>query len=209
MKSATANLQSQVCVSLDDDLHACYTFHNVYRRDLRAVLAALGQRYRLAVLSGDHDAERGRLRALFGPNAEIHFRQTPQNKLDYIAQLKQQGRTVVMVGDGLNDAGALQRADVGIALTETLTNFSPACDAILEARSFGQLATVLRFSRSCLRIVLATFALSFCYNGIGLTLAVQGRLTPIASAILMPISSLSVMVFATLLVSWAARRRGL
>ena len=205
----TASLQSQVCVSLDDDLHACYTFHNVYRHDLRAVLAALGQRYCLAVLSGDHDAERGRLRALFGPNAEIHFRQTPQNKLDYIAQLKQQGRTVVMVGDGLNDAGALQRADVGIALTETLTNFSPACDAILEARSFGQLATILRFSRSCLRIVLATFALSFCYNGIGLTLAVQGRLTPIASAILMPISSLSVMVFATLLVSWAARRRGL
>ncbi|MET4075922.1 heavy metal translocating P-type ATPase metal-binding domain-containing protein [Hymenobacter sp. UYCo722] len=205
---ATDRLQSRVYITIDD-LHGCYSFHNVYREGLREVLAKLSQRYRLAVLSGDNDTEQSRLRELFGPQAELHFRQTPQNKLDYIAQLKQQGRTVVMVGDGLNDAGALQRADTGIALTDTLTNFSPACDAILEAGSFGRLATILGFSRDCLRIVLATFVLSFCYNGVGLTLAVQGRFTPIVSAILMPISSLSVMLFATLLVRWAAWRRGL
>ncbi|WP_210517921.1 heavy metal translocating P-type ATPase [Hymenobacter terricola] len=203
------NLQSSVYINIDGITSGCYVFRNVYRDELREVLAKLSQRYRLAVLSGDNDAEQTRLRELFGPTAELHFRQTPQNKLDYIAQLKQQGRTVIMVGDGLNDAGALQRADAGIALTDTLTNFSPACDAILEADSFGQLATVLGFSRDCLRIVLATFVLSFCYNGIGLTLAVQGRFTPIVSAILMPISSLSVMVFATLLVRLAAWRRGL
>ncbi|WP_460618784.1 heavy metal translocating P-type ATPase [Hymenobacter ruber] len=205
----TANLQSCVYISLDNRLHGHYRFRNVYRDSLRPVLAALGTRYRLAVLSGDNDTEQARLRELFGPTAEIHFRQTPQNKLDYIAKLKHEGRTVVMIGDGLNDAGALQRADAGIALTDTLTNFSPACDAILEAGNFGQLATMLGFSRACLRIVLATFALSFIYNGIGLTLAVQGRFTPIVSAILMPISSLSVMVFATLLVRLAAWRRGL
>ncbi|GAB3868587.1 heavy metal translocating P-type ATPase metal-binding domain-containing protein [Hymenobacter segetis] len=200
--------QSGVYFSLGEVI-GCYRFRNVYRDSLRPVLAALGTRYRLVVLSGDNDTEQTRLRELFGPAAEIHFRQTPQNKLDYIAQLKQRGRTVVMVGDGLNDAGALQRADAGIALTDTLTNFSPACDAILEAGNFGQLATMLGFSRACLRIVLATFALSFAYNGIGLTLAVQGRFTPIVSAILMPISSLSVMVFSTLLVRLAAWRRGL
>ena len=200
--------QSGVYFSLGD-VRGQYWFRNVYRDSLRPVLAKLSQRYRLAVLSGDNDTEQARLRALFGPAAEIHFRQTPQNKLDYIAQLKQLGRTVVMVGDGLNDAGALQRAEAGIALTDTLTNFSPACDAILEAENFGQLAILLGFSRACLRIVLATFALSFVYNGIGLTLAVQGRFTPIVSAILMPISSLSVMVFATLLVRLAAWRRGL
>ncbi|MBD2722338.1 heavy metal translocating P-type ATPase metal-binding domain-containing protein [Hymenobacter sp. BT189] len=204
-----AALQSKVFVRVEDGPAGCYVFRNVYRNDLRSVLSALGQHYRLAVLSGDNDAEAARLRGLFGPHAELHFHQTPGQKLDYIARLKQQGRTVVMVGDGLNDAGALQQADAGIALTDTLSNFSPACDGILEAGSFGQLATTLHFSKDCLHVVLATFVLSFCYNGIGLGLAVQGKFTPIVSAILMPISSLSVMVFATLLVRLAAWRRGL
>ncbi|WP_073284723.1 heavy metal translocating P-type ATPase [Hymenobacter psychrotolerans] len=205
----TDALQSSVYVSLDGEVYGCFVFRNVYREGLEAILADLGRRYRLAVLSGDNDAEHDRLRQLFGPKAELRFRQSPQDKLEYIAGLRQQGRTVIMVGDGLNDAGALQQADAGIALTDTLTNFSPACDAILEARSFGQLATILRFAQDCLQVVLGTFVLSFCYNGIGLGLAVQGRFTPIVSAILMPISSLSVMVFATLLVRYAAHRRHL
>jgi Cu+-exporting ATPase len=206
---APAELDSRVYVALNGQFCGYYVVRSAYRDNLPTLLQSLGRRYRLALLTGDNDADLPRLRALFGPEAELRFHQTPQQKLDYVAQLKQQGRTVIMVGDGLNDAGALQRADAGIALTDTLTNFSPACDAILEAGSFGRLATILGFSRDCLRIVLATFVLSFCYNGIGLTLAVQGRFTPIASAILMPISSLSVMVFATLLVRLAAWRRHL
>jgi len=199
------NLQSRVHICLDGEVLGCYIFRNVYRDDLRSVLNGLGRRYRLAVLSGDNDTEQERLRQLFGSEAELRFRQTPQDKLDYIAALKQQGRTVIMVGDGLNDAGALQQADAGIALTDTLSNFSPACDAILDAGSFGRLSTFLKFSQDCLQVVLATFVLSFCYNGIGLGLAVQGKFTPIVSAILMPISSLSVIVFATLLVRLAGR----
>ncbi|GAB3834407.1 heavy metal translocating P-type ATPase [Hymenobacter jeollabukensis] len=205
----TDNLQSRVYLSLAGDLHGCYFFRNVYRQELGPVLADLGRRYRLAVLSGDNDSEQDRLRELFGPEAELRFRQTPQQKLDYVAALKARGETVVMVGDGLNDAGALQQADAGIALTDTLTNFSPACDAILDAGSFGRLGSFLRFTQDCLQVVLATFVLSFVYNGLGLGLAVQGRFTPIVSAILMPISSLSVMVFATLLVRYAAYRRQL
>lgn len=205
----TAALQARVYVSLGGDLEGCFVLRNVYRAELRPVLADLGRRYRLAVLSGDNDTERDRLRVLFGPDAELRFRQTPQQKLDYVAELRRQGQTVVMVGDGLNDAGALQQADAGIALTDTLSNFSPACDAILDARSFGRLGTFLRFSQDCLQVVLATFVLSFVYNGLGLGLAVQGRFTPIVSAILMPISSLSVMLFATALTRYAAYRRQL
>ncbi|MBD2767923.1 heavy metal translocating P-type ATPase metal-binding domain-containing protein [Hymenobacter sp. BT664] len=201
--------ETRVYLALDGEPAGYFTFRNVYRPGLASVLGALGRRYRLAVLSGDTDAEQQRLRGLFGEDAELRFRQSPSDKLAYIAAERARGRTVVMVGDGLNDAGALRAADAGIALTDQLTNFSPACDAILDAREFGRLATFLGFSRACLRAVLVTFGLSFCYNGLGLALAVQGRFTPIASAILMPISSLSVMVVATLLVRWAARRHQL
>jgi Cu+-exporting ATPase len=205
LAAATAP-ETRVCVALNEKLAGYFTFRNVYRPALPAVLAALGKRYRLAVLSGDTDTEGPRLRTLLGPAAELRFGQSPADKLAYIAAERALGHTVVMVGDGLNDAGALRAADAGIALTDTLTNFSPACDAILEAGELGRLATFLGFSRACLRVVLATFALSLCYNAVGLTLAVQGHFTPIASAILMPLSSLSVMVVATVLVRWAARR---
>ena len=201
--------ETRVYVALNDEPAGYFTFPNVYRPALPALLGRLAKRYRLAVLSGDTDAERPRLQALFGAGAALHFRQSPADKLAYIAAERAQGHTVVMVGDGLNDAGALRAADAGLALTDQLTNFSPACDAILDAAEFGRLATFLAFSRSCLRVVLGTFVLSFCYNGIGLTLAMQGRFTPIVSAILMPISSLSVMVVATLLVRWSARRHQL
>ncbi|TYZ06918.1 HAD-IC family P-type ATPase [Hymenobacter lutimineralis] len=204
--AAGATSETRVYVGLNGEPAGYYTFHNVYRPALPALLASLKGRYALAVLSGDTAAEQDRLRALFGEDAELHFQQTPADKLAYIAARRAQGHTVVMIGDGLNDAGALRAADAGIALTDKLTNFSPACDAILDVSAFGQLTTFLGFSRACLRAVLITFALSFAYNGFGLAMAVQGKFTPIVSAILMPISSLSVMVVATLLVRWAARR---
>ncbi len=200
---------AEVCVAFGGEVTGRFIFENVYRDGLPAILAALQPHYHLAVLSGDHAGETARLRALFGPRAELRFRQSPLDKLTYIADLQRQGRTVVMIGDGLNDAGALRAADVGIALTDSLSNFSPASDAILDAASLRQLPAFLRFTRGSLRAVVITFGLSLAYNAVGLTLAVQGLFTPIASAILMPISSISVMLTATALVRRAARRQQL
>ena len=160
----------------------------------------------LAVLSGDNESERERLRAFFGPDAELNFNQSPVQKLEYIQKLKDQGHKVIMIGDGLNDAGALKKADAGIALTDKVSGFSPSCDGILEARNFDRLAPFLRFSKVSLNIIVASFCVSFVYNIIGLTMAVMGKFTPIVSAILMPISTISVIVFATVAVQIAGNR---
>lgn len=203
-----ALLNTTVYVTMDGVLLGYYTFFNVYRSGLKQILSELDDR-KLAVLSGDNSHEEARLVELLGEHAALNFNQSPIQKLEYVEQLKNQHHQVMMVGDGLNDAGALRQSDVGIALTNSITNFSPSCDAILDATSFDKLGLFLRFSKTTMRIILATFAVSLVYNVVGLTLAVQGLFSPIVSAILMPISSLSVIIFATLSVKIAAKRAGL
>ncbi|QCR22210.1 heavy metal translocating P-type ATPase metal-binding domain-containing protein [Pontibacter sp. SGAir0037] len=201
-------LKTNVYVAINGVLLGFYTFYNVYREGVQQVLNGL-QDKKIAVLSGDNNHEEARLKELLGDEAELNFNQSPVQKLEYIQKLKEQHHQVLMVGDGLNDAGALKQSDAGIALTNSITNFSPSCDAILDASSFGRLSTFLAFSKKTMNIILATFAVSLIYNVVGLSLAVQGLFSPIVSAILMPISSLSVILFATLSVKIAAKRAGL
>ncbi len=110
-----------------------------------------------------------------------------------------------MVGDGLNDAGALQQADIGIAVTENTTAFSPASDAILDAGSFSRLFDLIAFSKVSRKIIIISFIISFLYNIFGLAYAVTGNLTPILAAILMPLSSISVVGFTTFAVHLMAK----
>jgi Cu+-exporting ATPase len=100
-----------------------------------------------------------------------------------------------MIGDGLNDAGALRQSDVGISISEDINTFTPAADAILDSDQFKNLPTFLKFSRISIRIIMISFLISFLYNFIGLYFAIQGTLSPLIAAILMPISSLTVVLF--------------
>ena len=116
---------------------------------------------------------------------------------------------VVMVGDGLNDAGALQQSDFGVALTDNLSSFTPACDAILDGSSLGKLDRFIHFSESAITVIKLSFGLSLLYNVVGLSFAVAGQLSPLVAAILMPLSSITIMVFTTVSTHLAAKRRGL
>jgi len=139
----------------------------------------------------------------------MFFKQSPHDKLSYIEALQNKNEKVLMIGDGLNDAGALKKSNVGISIAEDINNFSPACDGILDAQSFKNLSKFIKFSKTSKNIIILSFIISFMYNIIGLSFAVQGILSPVISAILMPLSSISVVIFATITTNLMAKRKGL
>lgn len=151
----------------------------------------------MALLSGDNNRQEKELRTIFGNDAQMLFAQKPQDKLNYIASLQQQGRKVIMAGDGLNDAGALQQSNTGIALADNVNNFTPSCDAMLDAASFSKLPALLKLARSGRYIITASFIVSTIYNIIGLSFAVRGELSPMIAAILMPLSTISIVLIST------------
>jgi Cu+-exporting ATPase len=198
-----------VCLAIDGTLRGFFALANVVRPETDQLLRGLGSRYELALLSGDNEKERERFRSLFGSNAAIHFNQSPLDKLGFIRGLQESGRSVMMVGDGLNDAGALKQSDVGVAVIERAGAFSPASDVILEAGRVPRLAAVLTLARKATQIVRLSFGISAVYNLAGISIAAAGVLSPVICAILMPVSSISVVLFACGATNLAAKRAGL
>lgn len=199
--------QTSVFISVGGQVQGCYIFANAYREGMPELFRTLSQKYRLAILSGDNSSEEKYLQTLLPAGTQMRFGQRPEDKLQYVADQQAQGFCVMMVGDGLNDAGALQQSHVGVALSEDINVFSPACDAILDARALPSLPTFLHQSRTAMRIIKWSFALSLLYNLVGLSFAIAGKLSPVIAALLMPISSISVVLFTTLATNLSASLR--
>lgn len=199
---------ANVYVRIGDRI-AAFHFTPEFREGLAAVTEALQEHYRLSLLSGDNNRQEHELRAVMGLATEMLFNQKPQDKLDYIAALQQKGKKVIMAGDGLNDAGALQQSNAGIAIADNINNFTPSCDAILDAGSFSMLPALLRMARSGRKIITAAFAVSVVYNIVGLSFAVRGALNPMIAAVLMPVSTLSIVLISTGASTLAAKLLGL
>ena len=200
---------SLVFISIHNTYRGYFSVHTRYRSGLERLVRQLQFRYKTALLTGDNEKERDNLKKIFGTKADIYFRQSPFDKLAYIRAQHQAGERVLMIGDGLNDAGALRESDVGISLSEDIHSFSPASDAILDANSFTHLSEFLKFSGLSIKIIITSFIISFLYNFIGLFFAVQGTLSPLIAAILMPVSSISVVLFTTGMTRFFARRMNL
>jgi Cu+-exporting ATPase len=185
-----------------------FVFTNALRPEIHQLMGELKTDYEIALLSGDNERERKRFQNLLGMNARLLFSQSPLEKLGFVRTLQETGKTVMMVGDGLNDAGALRQSNVGIAVVEKVGAFSPASDVILEASQVAGLAGILSFARLTARIVWLSFGISAAYNLVGMSIAAAGLLSPLVCAVLMPVSSVSVVLFACGATKWAARRKG-
>lgn len=186
---------SQVCVAVDGQWIGTFHLTNAYRFGISDLFRALKKNFRLALISGDNAGEQAVLTEKMGIESELRFEQSPQDKRAYVQYLRDNVKAkVLMVGDGLNDAGALKASHVGLAVCDDDNNFTPAADGIIHASKVSVLHQVLQYIKSGRRIILFSFGISILYNVIGLYFAVQGILSPVIAAILMPASSITIIL---------------
>ncbi|UNY99175.1 heavy metal translocating P-type ATPase metal-binding domain-containing protein [Zhouia spongiae] len=193
------SLRTSVHIASNNKYKGKYTFYNSYRNGLSGVFNRLKGHYEITILSGDNESERENLEKLVPSGTKIFFNQKPEEKLNYIKYHQQSGANIMMVGDGLNDAGALRQSNVGVAIAENVNVFTPASDAILDASKFNLIPKYLWASKKAMNVIIASFILSFLYNTVGLAFAISGNLSPVIAAILMPLSSISIVVFTTIM----------
>ncbi len=197
-------------LAIDSSYLGYFGIRSGLRHGMAELLETLKSSFQTYLISGDNESQRDEFSRHFTDiEKSLYFNKSPEDKLQFVKELQSNSEKVVMVGDGLNDAGALKQSDFGIALSDDISSFSPACDAILEGSTLKRLNTFVRFSRSSMKIILASFVLSLLYNTIGLGFAISGHLSPLVAAILMPLSSISVMVFTFLATRYSANKLGL
>ena len=188
-----------VAIGINGHFKGVFKINHSYREGVVNMIQHLKREgYEVHLLSGDHATEKTNLVQLLGNDIPLFFDQNPDDKLQYIQRLQSKGRRVMMVGDGLNDAGALQKCDVGVAVTDQSHLFTPASDAILEGVELGQLHQFIRFAKKGKVVIILIFILSILYNLVGMYFATRAQLSPMVAAILMPISSISIVALSAL-----------
>ena len=201
----TQSDETSVSISIEDQFLGKFIFHSELRAGMDEMLRKISH-LKLHVLSGDNEKDKELLISIFPKNAAIYFHQSPKDKLEYIEKLKEEGKKIMMIGDGLNDAGALGKADVGVAVSEDIFRFTPSSDAIIEASKLYLLPSFITISKFSKTVLKSCLGFSVSYNIIGLTIAISGQMTPLVAAILMPISSITVVFLSTFLVLWKGKK---
>ncbi|HHB77665.1 MAG TPA: metal-transporting ATPase [Saprospiraceae bacterium] len=191
--------QTGTQIRIDGQVVGSFLTIDKLRPKVKELFADLRQKYKLSLISGDNDSAKGLMSELFAKAGSMYYEQKPEDKLNFIEELKRQGDKVMMVGDGLNDAGALKMADVGVVLTEEGNNFTPASDLILSVNKLPKLADILTLSQKSIKVIYKAYLFALIYNIIGLSFAVRGLLSPVIAAILMPLSSITVVLIGVIL----------
>ncbi|MEK6507774.1 heavy metal translocating P-type ATPase [Myroides sp. C4067] len=199
--------ETSVHIQINGEYKGKFVFANHYREGVTELfdnLTNIG--YKLAILSGDNDGEKEVLEKLLPSSTSLVFNQKPEEKLEYVKRLQENGGNVMMVGDGLNDAGALAQSNVGVSVSENVNVFTPASDAILDAKMFKSLKSFLNYSKKSVKIIKLSYILALSYNVIGITVSIMNKMSPLVAAILMPISTVSIISFVTIMSNYFAKK---
>ena len=192
--------------NIDSGKSGWFALQAKYRPGVVGMLRKMFNKYRITVLSGDDEANTDAVKKVLGNDLDIRLSQLPHAKMKFVKEAVSRGEKIAMIGDGLNDSGALQNAYVGIAVTDNINNFSPASDAILEAEKISSLMRIISFIHQGHWVIKFSFTISVLYNIVGLWFAATGQLSPLVAAILMPASSISIIVITWLGVWLSAKK---
>ena len=187
-------------VSINGEVKGKFLFESEVRDGLEEMLLKLSENYDVHVLSGDSEKDAEMMKSSFPQIEKCYFKQSPEDKFSYVSKLQSEGKIVMMIGDGLNDSGALAKSDVGVAISEDVFQFSPNSNGILEANHLRKLNQLLETSGFAKTVLWICLGFSILYNMIGLGFAISGNLTPLVAAVLMPISSISIVLISTVFI---------
>ena len=183
---------SRTFISFDGEILGYYAVEHQLRPGMADMMLMLRKQYDVSLVTGDSGSISSEICNLFATK-NINQGAKPLDKVFYVQSLQRNDNNVMMVGDGVNDLAALSTANVSLALSNGSARIVPSCDIAMDAQRVAQLPNLLKYARMTRRVVNAAFWFTMVYNVLGMTLSVQGYLSPVVTAVMMPSSSLIVI----------------
>ncbi len=192
-------------VAIDGQVAGRFEVHTQVRPSVPETIQALRTRgCSVSVVTGDTDRDAAILQTMFAAES-LTFRAKPAEKVAAVEDLRRDG-VVLMIGDGLNDVSAMAVADVSIAVTDETSTLAPASDVVMPAKRLADVPRLLEYTTDLTHIIRLSLWFTMAYNVLGIGLALAGRLTPVITAVMMPVSSLIVVGISVFGARWTARR---
>jgi len=202
-----ANDAGNVLVAFRGRLIGALRIEDVLRPEaVQAVARIRNMGFKILLLTGDRRDIAGKVALQLGVR-EFGAELLPEQKMQRVEELMASGRHVAMVGDGINDAPALSRATVGIAMGSGTDLARQSASVLLLGNHLGDLAELLNIARRCRRIILFNFAGTLGVDAVGVVLAAVGLLSPLLAAVLHVSSEMAFILNSARLVPAAGLRR--
>ena len=184
---------SQLYLAIDGELAAVLCISDPLREEAHSVLEALRGLglHHTVMLTGDSPRTAAAIASQAGVD-EFRAGVLPADKADYVAALRRQGHTVLMVGDGINDSPALSEADAGIAISDGAAIAREIADITIAADSLWELVRLRQLAMALMTRIHANYRFVIGFNGVLIALGIAGVLPPAASAMLHNLSTLGV-----------------